>query len=224
MNITDLLADLEELQALQKLAKRPNIVKLLETEIVKMTPIMQSAKQQLEKTLEKKEQEQEEEKEKKDIVYGPDGKPLLFTQLNGYGWDQKHDALKIYITKDLDGIGKHDKEQIQCDFEEDSADLKITNFNKRHLRLRLTPLTYKIKPQASKIQVKSNSITITMKKDDEGRHWINLLNQEANPFKAKRSVPLGDDGEPSMFAQMKDMYDKGDEEYRKTIAAAWQKA
>ena len=110
---------------------------------------------------------------------GPDGKPLnfndmLFTQLSGYGWDQKDNVVKVYLTKDLDGIGKHDKEQIQCEFEASSADLKIRNFNKKNLRLRLTPLSYHIDPAESKIQIKSNSITITLKKA-EGRHWINLL-------------------------------------------------
>ena len=46
---------------------------------------------------------------------GPGNKPLKFEEMtfspiSGYGWDQKDSHVKIYLTKDMDGIGKHDTE------------------------------------------------------------------------------------------------------------------
>ena len=76
---------------------------------------------------------------------------MLWSQISGYGWDQKDKVVKVYLTKDLDGIGAHDKEAVQCEFETDSADLKIRAFNKKNLRLKLKPLAYHIDPAESKI-------------------------------------------------------------------------
>ena len=75
--------------------------------------------------------------------------------------------VKIYLLKGLDGIGKHDKEAIQCEFETDSLDLKIRDFNGKNLRFNMRPLEHHISVGDSKIQVKSNSITITLKKADK---------------------------------------------------------
>ena len=121
---------------------------------------------------------------------------MSFTPISGYGWDQKDKYIKIYITKDLDDIGKHDKESIQCEFESNSADLKIRNFNGKHLRLKLVPLAYHITVEESKIQVKSNSLTITLKKADSN-HWTDLL-KKAGGKPAKKggavdSIAKGDD-------------------------------
>ena len=51
----------------------------------------------------------------------------------------------------MDGIGSHDKEAIQCEFESNSVDLKVRNFNGKHLRLKLVPLSYHISAEESKI-------------------------------------------------------------------------
>ena len=73
----------------------------------------------------------------------------------------------------LEGIGSHDKQAIQCSFEADSVDLKIRDFKGKHWRFYQKPLSYHIVPASSNIQVKSNSITITLKKE-ERNHWVNL--------------------------------------------------
>ena len=105
-------------------------------------------------------------------MQGPGGAPLDFSDMKfvpikDYGWDQdKPGLVKIYLTKNLDGIGKHDKEAIQCTYEADSVDLKIRDFKGKHMRFLLKPLSYHITPANCQINVKSNSITITLKKEE----------------------------------------------------------
>ena len=154
---------------------------------------------------------------------------MSFTPINGYGWDQKDQLVKVYLTKDLDGIGKHDKEAVQCEFEADSCDLKIRNFNGKHYRLRLTPLAYHIDPALSKIQVKSNSITISLKKA-EMNHWMDVLKKAKKGDKpgkkggAVEALQAGEDPQASLMGMMKDLYNSGDDEMKKTIAESWGKA
>ena len=92
---------------------------------------------------------------------------MHFTQIQDYGWDEdKPGLIKVYLLRGLEGIGKHDKEAIQCEFLADSVDLKIRGFGGKNLRFLLKPLSYHISPAESKIFVKSNSISITLKKED----------------------------------------------------------
>ena len=58
------------------------------------------------------------EEEKKSEVQGPDGKALDFSDMQfvpikDYAWDQdKPGLIKIYLLKNLEGIGSHDREAI----------------------------------------------------------------------------------------------------------------
>lgn len=117
---------------------------------------------------------------------------MQFVPIKDYGWDQdKPGLIKIYLTKNLDGIGAHDKEAIQCTFEADSCDLKIRGFQGKHMRFLLKPLSYHIAPASSRIQVKSNSISITLKKEDHNM-WINLTKREGSgPMLGGKKNSLG---------------------------------
>ena len=105
--------------------------------------------------------------------------------------------------------------------------MKIRNFNGKHLRLKLVPLSYHISAEESKIQVKSNSITITMKKADKS-HWMNLLKKSGDkPGKkggAVDNLSAGEDPNASLMGMMKDLYNSGDPEMKRTIAESWAKA
>lgn len=76
----------------------------------------------------------------------------------------------MYILNGLDGIGKHQKDKIECEFNDESVDLKILDFNGKNLRLVLNPLNNLIDPATGKLKVKSNSITLEMKKR-ENKYW-----------------------------------------------------
>ncbi len=62
---------------------------------------------------------------------------LNFIPITKYAWDQKDGLVKIYLTTGLDKIGSHDKNNMQIDFEYNSVDLKIRDFNGKHWRFRI---------------------------------------------------------------------------------------
>ena len=111
------------------------------------------------------------EESKKEIL-GPSGdaldfKDMQFTPIKDYGWDQdKPGLIKVYLLRGLEGIGGHDKEAIQCQFEPDTVDLKIRGFRGKNWRFLLKPLSYHIDASCCRLQVKSNSISLTLKKED----------------------------------------------------------
>ena len=77
---------------------------------------------------------------------------MQFTQIKDYAWDQdKPGLIKVYLLRGLEGIGSHDKEAIQCQFEADTVDLKIRGYKGKNCRFLLKPLTYHINPSSCRI-------------------------------------------------------------------------
>ena len=110
---------------------------------------------------------------------------LNFIPITKYAWDQKDGLVKIYLTTGLDKIGSHDKNNMQIDFDYNSVDLKIRDFNGKHWRFRIEPLHKDIDVVECKMQVKSSSITITLKKREASKFWSDLI-LKAKETKAKK--------------------------------------
>lgn len=129
----------------------------------------------------------------------------------------------------IDGIGKHPKQNIDCEFNDQSVDLRILSFNNKNLRLKISPLNGLIDPAECKLKVKSNSITIEMKKA-KLKHWddIKETKPSASDTRLKNAANEKEDPEKdpsaSLMSMMKDLYDKGDDQMKRTIAESWEKA
>lgn len=131
----------------------------------------------------------------------------------------------------VDGIGKHNKQDIDCEFGDNNFDLRILNFNGKNWRLKLGPLGGLISPAACKLKVKSNSITLELKKA-KSKFWSDIkeksapaggLGSSVGAAGAKKDEDAADPG-ASLMNMMKDLYDKGDDNMKKTIAESWMKA
>jgi len=135
------------------------------------------------------------------------------------------------VTSGIDGIGKHPKDKIECEFDDQALDLRIIGLNNKNLRLKLGPLGGLIEPAKCKLNVKTNSISsVLMKQESKQKHWEDI--------KAKKGGIIGDtskkpkdkaadkdaDPQASLMNMMKDMYDKGDDDMKRTIAESWSKA
>ncbi len=82
---------------------------------------------------------------------------------------------RLYITSGFDGIGKHVKDNIDCEFTDDGIDLRILNFNGgKNYRLKIQPLNDLIDPAASKLKIKSNSITLELAKKNLKKYWTEI--------------------------------------------------
>jgi calcyclin binding protein len=133
----------------------------------------------------------------------------------------------VYITSGVDGIGKHTKENIDCEFTDIGIDFRILNFNGKNYRLKISPMYDLIDPAASKFKVKSNSITIDLVKR-KTNHWSDIkqtksLTKTADEIGKKKEE---DDENPmsDMMGMMKELYKNGDDNMKRTIAESWQKA
>ena len=96
----------------------------------------------------------------------PDFKELKFTPISDYGWEESgENHVKIYVTKNFENIKQECRsDNIECKFETQSFDLKEKDWKGKNWRLRIEKLFGGIAVEWCKCTVKSNSISITLKK------------------------------------------------------------
>jgi len=83
----------------------------------------------------------------------------------------------VYLTAGFDGIGEA-KDCVKCEFGRRSFDLRVLGFHGKSYRLRKENLEKEIDPAQSKVVVKKNKITITMRKVKGSYgydHWLDLV-------------------------------------------------
>ncbi len=125
-------------------------------------------------------------------------------------------------------MGKHPKENIDCEFGDQAIDLRILNFKGKNLRLKINPLNGLIDPAACKLKIKSNSLSIELIKK-KTKHWDDIK-EKKSAVSAPSLNKKGDDdlagGDPSasLMNMMKELYETGDDNMKRTIAESWTKA
>lgn len=208
----DLALDLEELRQLQTIAKRPRILSLISSEIrnleklgkeVDPTPPMQIPVPV----------------NKAPTVSGAAKaapKPLLnYVTLSSFSWDQDNDQLKIYIP--LEDV---DQEKIEADFKSMSFDIKIHDVQGKNYRCAVPKLNKEIVSDKCKLTVKPKRVVVTLPKASKG-NWLDLHFKED---KFKPNLDKEKDPMAGIMDLMKNMYEDGDEDMKRTIAKAWSDA
>lgn len=115
----------------------------------------------------------------------------------------------------MDGIGKHTKENIDCEFTDTGIDFRILSFNGKNYRLKISPLHDLIDPAASKFKVKSNSITFDLVKK-KSKHWSDIkqtksLTKAADDIGKKKKDEGEENPSAGLMSMMKELYETGDE-------------
>ncbi|KAJ4831637.1 hypothetical protein Tsubulata_024418 [Turnera subulata] len=198
----EIALDLEELRQLQSLAKRPRVVSLISSEIRNL------------------------EKLSKDPVPVPVSTPtpistgvkvpstpaLKYVTLGSFSWDQDNDKVKIYVS--LEGI---DEEKVQAEFGKMSFDVKFHDVQGKSYRTAIPKLNQEIVPEKCKVVVKPKRAIITLFKASKG-NWLDLQYKED---KLKPNLDDKRDPMAGIMDLMKNMYEEGDEDMKRTIAKAW---
>jgi calcyclin binding protein len=197
--------DLEELKQLQSVAQRPRVISLLSSEILKLEKLSREASAQV-------------------ATAAPIPIPtpvkvvsatptISYSMLGSFSWDQDSEKVKIYIS--IEGV---DKEKVEADFKETSIDVKIHDVQGKNYRYVLPKLNKEIVPEKCKVLVKPTRIVMTLVKASKG-NWLDLQYKEdkLKPNLEKDSK----DPMAGIMDLMKNMYEDGDEEMKKTIAKAW---
>jgi len=150
---------------------------------------------------------------------------VTYVPIGSHSWDQdsygkEPNNVYVYVLSGFDGIGAS-KESVSCDFGKNSFDLKVHDFHGKSYRLVNTNLDKSIVAEESKVIVKKNSIKICLRKE-KGTYgydtWTDLT--------AKRQKTADVDKDPSagIMDVMKQMYDEGDDQMKKTIGEAMVKS
>ncbi|GAB9469530.1 Calcyclin-binding protein cacybp [Globisporangium polare] len=144
----------------------------------------------------------------------------VYTEISRFGWEDEgygKDKVSVYVMSGIDDVGDLPKENVACTFTKSSFDLKILGLHEKNYRLVKTYLDKDIVPAKSSFRVKKNRVTISLWKADKNHSWMNLT--EKSPGKSLKTNTT--DPAAGIMDMMKNMYDEGDEEMKRTIAKAW---
>ncbi|KAJ5068684.1 calcyclin-binding protein [Anaeramoeba ignava] len=212
MENTDLKAEaIKELQQFLEQSKN----ELVQEYLKKQIEILE--KEPNEKETNQVEQKQEERKPipQKDIINRANVKKL-YQPITDYSWDQSSSSVTIYIMKK--GIGQLDSKNIKVAFNTKSVSILIHDFQGSDYKLTIKNLTEEIIPDKSKFKKLRNRIEVILAKKGTP-HWSSLKSTKPL-FKPNQPEKTKDPSE-SLMDLMKQMYNEGDDEMKKTIAKAW---
>lgn len=136
-------------------------------------------------------------------------------------WDQTSKFVKFYIT--LNKVQTIPAENVKCIFTPKTLELKVTNLEEKNYVFTINNLVKPIKPEDSTWKVKSDMIVISLAKQ-ESTDWPCVTEYEKKLKDSQQQQQLETDKmDPSdgLMSLMKNMYDRGDDEMKRTIAKAW---
>ncbi|XP_058201317.1 uncharacterized protein LOC131316063 isoform X2 [Rhododendron vialii] len=211
----DFMLDLAELRNIRNIAERPRVVSLISSEIRKLEKVIFL-------TL-------AEEAGSTVTSQSPSPSPTLtptpipaakmvsnpavnYLTLGSFSWEQDIDKVKIYVS--LEGV---DQEKMEIVFKPMSIDVKFHDVQGKNYRCAIPKLNKEIVPEKCKVVVKPTRVIITLPKASKG-NWLDLHFKED---KLKPNVDKGGDPMAGIMDLMKNMYEEGDDEMKKTIAKAW---
>ncbi|XP_042008423.1 calcyclin-binding protein-like [Salvia splendens] len=210
----DLALDIEELKQLQSIAKRPRVVSLISSEILNLEMQLSNAASRKMPTPAPAVDTPAPISSAPKAVSS--SSLLSYVPLSSFSWDQDNDQVKIYIP--LEGV---DREKVEADFKPMSVDIKLHDVQGKNYRCAVPKLCKEIAPEKCKFIVKPKRVVVVLAKAAKG-NWLDLH------FKEDKLKPPSLDKERDPMAGimdlMKNMYEDGDEDMKRTIAKAWSDA
>lgn len=207
-NSSILAAEIAEWENLKQIAKNVNVLAHISSHI-------QTLQEQISR-LNDQVQPQRIADSSKDVSQ----KKINFIPIDQFAWDQDEKHVNIYIT--LKGVQNVAEENIQAEFATNSLDLKILSLERKNYRMHISKLYANITPDTSKYRVKKDGINVRLVKSSWG-NWEGLHFKESMKPKPPDNIDSTDPG-ASIMHLMKDLYQKGDDEMKRTIAKAWTEA
>ncbi|PON72628.1 Alpha-crystallin, subunit A [Parasponia andersonii] len=221
----DYALDLEELRHFQSIAKRPRVLNLISSEIRNLeklskeavtpptshapTPISTAVKLSNEAVTPPTSQAPTPIST---AVKVPSTPAVSYITLGSFSWEQDNDKVKLYIS--LEGV---DQEKVEADFKPMSFDIKFHDVQGKNYRCAIPKLNKDIVPEKCKVLVKPTRAVLTLIKASKG-NWLDLYYKED---KLKPTLDKERDPMAGIMDMMKNMYEEGDDEMKRTIAKAW---
>ncbi|XP_056632216.1 calcyclin-binding protein [Diorhabda sublineata] len=141
-------------------------------------------------------------------------------KINNYAWDQSEKFVKFYIT--LKNVQTALAENICCEFTPKNINLSIKDVDNKDYKWEIKNLLQEIDPEKSSWKIKSDTVLINAAKKVP-MNWSHVTEWEKKASESK--VPKMDteklDPTEGLMSLMKNMYETGDDEMKRTIAKAW---
>ncbi|CAA9991176.1 calcyclin binding protein, putative [Plasmodium knowlesi strain H] len=144
---------------------------------------------------------------------------LSYSSVQSFAWNQEGNKVTVFLTvKDIHNI---DKDKICADFDERSFEIKMHQVNKKNYRFCVKKLHEKIVPGKCSFKIKKDALHVYLIKQDQ-KYWSNLHFKES-PMSKIRAPKMDEQAEPStmLMNMMKQLYQEGDSDMKRTIAKAW---
>lgn len=148
-------------------------------------------------------------------------KPKCYeVKLNNYAWDQSDKFVKIFVT--LKNVQTVDAADVFCVFTNRSVELKVNGLDNRNYTLPIKNLLEEIDVDKSHWKVKTDNIVIFLAKKKVGTKWSYMTGYEkkANEPRVPK-LDQNDDPSAGLMDMMRQMYEDGDDDMKRTIAKAW---
>ncbi|KAK4883649.1 hypothetical protein RN001_006968 [Aquatica leii] len=202
----ELMKDLADLEALESQAKRQRVKNMLSVEIKKLQTEM--SKLQIEASNTQKPVEMGSSKRYR-------------TKVNNYAWDQSTKFVKFYVT--LKNVQNIPPENVSCSFTNNTLELNVKDLENKDYVFTINNLLMSINPAESSWKVKTDTVLINAAKIEQ-KHWdfVTEIEKRASEAKKLNTPDLDKSADPSegLMSLMKNMYDQGDDEMKRTIAKA----
>lgn len=210
MKLEELKQDVEELNRLLVSAQRQRVKDLLLIEIRKLEIEMSNLK--------------EVESKAGDAQVPPIAAPIkpkcYDVKLNNYAWDQSDKFIKIFVT--LKNVQTLEEGNVQCTFSKRCVEMNVRGLDCRNYQLIINNLLEEVDTVKSSWKVKTDMVVVFLAKSKPGSTWSHMTGSEKKA-KEPKLPKLGPEDDPSagLMDMMKQMYDDGDDEMKRTIAKAW---
>ncbi|KAJ1520954.1 hypothetical protein ONE63_004031 [Megalurothrips usitatus] len=213
--LEELRLDAEELKKLLALATRQKVKDILSLDLRKVETDIIRLQEQMTK---ENEQNKASNSASAPIVSG--GARCYDVKIMNYAWDQSDKFVKIFVT--LKNVHSIPSDNISCEFKERSMALRVNGLEGRNHHLSILNLLEKINVEKSYWKVKNDNVIVYLVKSNSGQKWSHLTGGEKQVTDKKPpKYEPSDDPSSSIMGLLKQMYDDGDDEMKRTIAKAW---
>jgi len=143
--------------------------------------------------------------------------------LKNYSWEESDMFVKIYLTG-LGGAKDLAKEAFEFKVETTSIYFKINDYKGKNMIFNIKETAGKINTEKSYYKAKSDMVVIFLKKEAASVKWSHLKKvdkESADKPKFTPKVEENEDPSAGLMNMMKQMYEDGDDNMKRTIAKAW---
>eukprot|EP00959_Pyramimonas_sp_CCMP1952_P302482 6329100-Pyramimonas_sp.AAC.1 len=153
-------------------------------------------------------------------------KYLSYETISTFSWEQTNETVKVLVP--LEGVTK---DLVTVDFTKSSFDLKVHGVNGKNYRCLVSNLSHPVNTESCSFMVPKSNKRVVVKLTKASsttwteKNWSELKEKpKAVAALEKKGPPDMSDPQAGLMDLMKNLYDDGDDDLKRTIAKSWTEA